>query len=231
MEQNEIVLSYKSNCLRRTDVKCFEDFNQLNDIAIGFYYEVLFHEKVYESLMDKVHLVQPASASLIVYDYDIYDLIEMFEPMKFDEKEIIFFPLNDNTDKYNYGAGNHWTLLIYQKCDDMFYYLDSMGSYIKNTEKFATQFVSIKNSKKENKMSKNPKIINLFSEKLQTNSYDCGMFVLAFTKSVLNYLLKNEKINAFDIREYIFSEVSQVKLKQLRKEISQLLSNLKKNVF
>ena len=52
MQENEIVLSYKSNSLRRSDVKSFEDFNQLNDIAIGFYYEVLFDDKVREMSFD-----------------------------------------------------------------------------------------------------------------------------------------------------------------------------------
>ena len=41
MDDDPIYLSYKSCCLRKSDIKCFTDFHRLNDLSISFYYEML----------------------------------------------------------------------------------------------------------------------------------------------------------------------------------------------
>lgn len=227
---DNIVINYKSICLRRSDVNCFEEFNILNDMAIGFYYQILKDRNEFKSVVESVLFVEPASVSLLCYDYDLEDLFEMFAPLKFNERDLIFFPLNDNTDKYDYGAGQHWALLMYQKSNDTFYYLDSMSSFIKNADIFVSKFIEIKNYKKSPTNKIFPKIVKVLSEKIQFNSYDCGMFVLAFTESLMKILISQDKkieLNEESIRVAVYSEINQKSVKQLRKEILQIIKEIK----
>ena len=164
-----------------------------------------------------------------IYDKDfLYSSVFTFL-VCFNEREIIFFPLNDNTDKYDYGAGQHWALIIYQKSNDTFFYLDSMSCYIKNSDVFASKFISIINNKISSRKEKLPKIVKVLSEKLQFNSYDCGMFVLAFTESIMNILSSLDKKVELDeesIRVAVYSEINQKRIKQMRKEILQIIKEI-----
>ena len=63
----------------------------------------------------------------MVYEDDEEDLIDLFGPLKLEQKEIIFMPLNDNTDKFKVMGGSHWALLVYFRNANEFHYFDSAG--------------------------------------------------------------------------------------------------------
>lgn len=231
MEGEGVYLSFKSICLRKSDVDCFDDFRFLNDLCISFFYELL--NENYKNFDKYFFLFDPASVStMVIYD-EMEDLIDMFGGLNLEDKDYLFIPINDNTDKYAMGGGDHWALIIYQKSDDTFYYLDSMLNYIKNTT-IVTQKLKQILTNTQSKPIVN--VNNTLIEKCQSNTYDCGMFVLSFTEAILDYIFKadenitnNKKLNSEIINKIIKESVYQNKMKSKRKEILQTIDNLKKS--
>jgi len=155
------------------------------------------------------------------------DLKICLKNLELESKEFIFIPVNDINNKYNGGGGNHWSLLIYQKKNNEFFYLDSMNSFINNTHIIVKNLKTILNI--EN--TQNGEITDIESCKIQQNTYDCGMFVLAFTEAILNQLEQNQfklKLDETAIENCLRS-VNQKEIKSKRKKILELIENLRKN--
>jgi sentrin-specific protease 8 len=217
MEDNKIFLSYKSICLYKDDVECFNNYNQLNDMCISFYYAYLTYTL---SLPDNIVLMDPSAVSSIIYfDDDLSELKDYF--MDLSDKEYIFLPVNDNTDKLRAGGGSHWALLVYQKFDNKFYYFDSMLGYIKNTDVLAERvglMIGVKDIE----------IVKPAIKKYQQNTYDCGMFVLLFTELILKYLKNERNIGAsINYEKDVFKDLTQDKILQWRIIISKKIDNLR----
>jgi Ulp1 family protease len=239
MDSDPVYLSYKNVCLRKSDVECLKPYNLINDMCISFYYEIL-NEKL-KKFENEFFLFDPASTSMIIFDDDMEDLYDMFSSVNLVDRKYLFMPINDNTNKYKVGGGDHWGLLIYQKTDETFFYLDSMCNYIKNTDILATKIsillkYSGSSEKKLNTDEKKIKIIKTLEEnKFQLNSYDCGMFILAFSEAIMdhifspqtqivNQILDKEKINAI-----LLSNINQNKIPVMRKNILKKIEVLKLN--
>ena len=87
-------------------------------------------------------------------------------------KTLIFFPINDGIQDQSYGS--HWSLLVYKRICNSFYYFDSMGNSNLDIA------ISFKNA-----------IHNIFpagsgfvkiSTPQQSNGFDCGAFIIAITQ-------------------------------------------------
>lgn len=177
MEDDKILINYKSVCMRKSDISCFDDFRYLNDLSISFYYEIL-NEK-FKQFGSQFILLDPSPVSTIFFDDDIDDLKDCFGALNLESREYIFIPINDTTDKYAYGSGNHWALVVYIKKRNTFYYLDSMKLFIKNTNSICIKINSLIGESTPAKIEE-VKII-----KLQQNTFDCGVFVLRFSEIFL----------------------------------------------
>jgi Ulp1 family protease len=222
---NNTHLSYKSIYLSPEDINCFNDYNLLNDMCISFYYQ-LINEK-FADYSDKFLLLEPAMVGTIVFDDEIEDLKLMLDPLGISQKEYIFFPINDNEDRFNFGGGDHWALAIYQKSTNSMIYLDSMLDYINNNDIIATKLKGILD------LNEKVKMISPDIDKLQTNSYDCGMFVLCFTEHLLE-LLKENDFSLNLLEENLNNTINPVninenKIKNQRKAILNKIKELSKN--
>ena len=176
----EVELSYNNISLRKSDIDTFKDYNQLNDLSISFFYEILNNK--FANYNCQFTLLDPATVFLLVFETDIDDLIAMLKPLKLHTKQYIFIPVNDIDSKYKVGGGNHWALLIYQQSDQTFYYVDSMLNFIKNTN------IIVKNLYQILEIKVIQEIVCFDYEKHQQNTYDCGMFVLSYTETLLDKL-------------------------------------------
>jgi len=229
---NQVYLSYKSTCLRISDVKCFQGNNFLNDLCISFYYELL-NEK-FKSHENDFFLFDPASIStMVIYD-EIEEIIDMFGSLNLHLKKYLFMPINNNTDKYSISVGDHWALIIYQKSDDTFYYLDSMLNYIGNTDivisKMKKVLTNYSQQDSMNSHSFSPTLVKTLNYKFQNNTYDCGMFVLHFTE-ILMYQLFEESDRA-DLSKNSINYVLKLKLSNIdtklkRKQILDIIDGLR----
>jgi Ulp1 family protease len=228
--EDEIYLSYKTVCLRSSDVACFQNFRQLNDLCISFFYERLSEQ--FKSFEKEFVLVDPSAVSTIVFDNDIQDLIDCYgELLK--GKRYIFLPVNDNTNKYVAGGGTHWALLLFDTKERCFYYLDSMLSYINNTDIISQKIIKIIDYY-TGQETPEPNIIQPLERKYQDNTYDCGMYVLLFTKVILTYLFENDLYNQPDFSNETFTKlfkkhkVDSYSVKKVRENILEEIEFLRK---
>lgn len=192
-------LIYENICLSPQDYNCFKGKNQLNDLCISFYYNYLLStkSKTIQSLDQKIVFLDPAVVSNIYFDDSLEDLISMYSPLELENKDFIFIPINDNTDKFKSGGGTHWALMIYSKLDEKFIYIDSTNGRIGIINEIAIKIKSImkrSSIKKDEGLIIYPQI-----ERKQYNSYDCGVFVIEFTDKLIEYIISQYELNKNEI--------------------------------
>merc|ERR1719384_1385048 len=110
-------------------------------------------------------------------------------------------------------SGSHWALMVYQRHNNTFYYLDSAGSYnLTYAQKFANKiypYIDAKKKDKDNKKEQEEKkednkakeenidyikVLNNFIKikvPQQENGYDCGMYVVEYTRFVAKYFMEH----------------------------------------
>ncbi len=229
MSDDEEVLSTNNCSVTNADIATLSPYTYLNDLIISFYYEVI--EGKYPS--KDIALLQPAASMSIVLDSNVGDNLEdlrecIFLPLELDKKKFIFAPINDNTKIQYTCSGSHWTLIVVDVENNLLYYLDSTKGDISNAHTFHDRI--------EKLFGKKFKFIFALKKQYQSNSYDCGMFLLGFTEVLMKYLSENGmKLNS-DKKEksldFIFKGenlVDQKYMATFRNSIRNLIYKMAKN--
>ncbi|CAI2378879.1 unnamed protein product [Moneuplotes crassus] len=226
--EDSILLTYKSATLRKSDIDNLRDCCWLNDQCINFYYEYLANTV---QGIDNVKLVDPASAALLLYTDDIEDLFDIFEPLELPDADLICCPVNDNTDKFKGAGGSHWTLLFYSKAHHSFFYSDSgsTGCVLSNIPSVATKLHWLITNNREGTSEQGTDFeINVVKNApKQTNSYDCGVYVLEMTRLLIDMYLSDEGISSVELEDYKFDDLtSSENVNELRHTIRDTISAL-----
>ena len=224
MDNDPILITYKSCSIKQSDIDCLSDYQYLNDLIISFYYEIL-NEKY---MSNDIVLLDPAVSMSIIFDKDLDDINNcIFEPLGMKNKKFIFVPINDNTKIEYKTSGSHWTLNIIDVNNNTIYYLDSMLGNISNAKVSVRKF--------EKLFGKKFNFVYALENTYQTNSSDCGMFILGFTETILKYL-KEKNFNPDSLNNIKFDDIlkDSEKVKQnnmqfFRKEIKNIIYKLIKN--
>ena len=224
MENERILVTYKSCSIKQSDIDTLSDYQYLNDLIISFYYEIL-NEKY---MSNDIVLLDPAVSMSIIFDKDLDDINNcIFEPLGMKNKKFIFVPINDNTKIEYKTSGSHWTLNIIDVNNNTIYYLDSMLGNISNAKVSVRKF--------EKLFGKKFNFVYALENTYQTNSSDCGMFILGFTETILKYL-KEKNFNPDSLNNIKFDDIlkDSEKVKQnnmqfFRKEIKNIIYKLIKN--
>lgn len=214
MSDTSIVLDYHDSLLYESDVKLLQSSQWLNDKIIGFIYEYFENEK-YKEIFKKnlVACLNPSVVQLIKLTQDTNEAILCFmDPLKLNTKKYILIPINDNSSE-NIG-GSHWSLLLIERNSKVAYHFDSFGS----SNKFIAQglyqkFKHYFECEKFEEFSKTPQ---------QTNTFDCGMYLVAFSEAILKSLVTKCQ----DIFE--FSVITPKFISELRKQFHDLIFELAK---
>lgn len=223
--EDELYLTYKTISLHKSDVRCVSSPNYINDLIISFYYEILNDQ--FESYSSLFALLDPVVTMSLISDTSIEDLHDMiYDPLDLDNKKYVFLPINDNKSLTTPGSGNHWALCLIETKSSTMFYFDSMGNTISNVTLLLKRY--------EELSKKKIAFVNALNNKYQHNMYDCGVFVLAFSEELLNYL-KSNKFNCLLNNNVDFDKImtessiyNQSKINDLRNKIQMLLVNLKK---
>mgnify|MGYP001598758110 CR=1 FL=1 len=96
---NNGCLSYQNIFLSESDILTFNEGEQLNDMSISFYFQILSER--YQNL--NFISIDPATSFLITFEEDLEDLCCMLKPLKLKEKDYIFIPVNDVKSKFKVG--------------------------------------------------------------------------------------------------------------------------------
>ena len=224
MENDPILITYKSCSIKKSDIDCLSDYQYLNDLIISFYYEIL-NEKY---ISNDIVLLDPAVSMSIIFDQDLDDINNcIFQPLGMKDKKFIFVPINDNTKIEYKTSGSHWALNIIDVNNNTIYYLDSMSSNISNAKISVRKFQKL--------FGKKFNFVYALEKTYQTNSSDCGMFILGFTETILKYL-KEKNFNSNSLNNIKFDDilknsdrVKQNNMQSFRQEIKNIIYKLIKN--
>lgn len=165
---NKIALSYHDSLLHESDLDLLDCGGWLNDRLIGFAYE--YFEKELFNSNKRLAFVNPSTVQFLKLSESLDEAKVFFlDPLDLDDKDFIFFPLNDNNE-VNSEGGSHWSLLLVDKVNSTFYHIDSMnGANNSEAKRFYEKY---KKYFKANKLE----MVKEFPR--QQNSSDCGVYVL-----------------------------------------------------
>lgn len=202
------VLSFHDSFLRNTDLATLNRGNWLNDPIISFYLEYL-DNNVFKNIHDDAAFLA-AGAVQLMKSLGADDLREMFKNIA--KKKIVFMPLNNC--EISQGGGSHWSLVIY--FDRAFYHLDSSQPMNSSCAKTLCK-----------------QLHAIFGEKIpiievacpsQTNSSDCGVYVLEFTEVACAAFAE-----AGTFSQDVFKLITPEGIRKKRKTIEDIIRNLREN--
>lgn len=187
-KKEKIVLNYQNSLLRSSDVNLLTGPYWLNDLIISFYMEYL-EADVYQNNKD-ILFVSPEVVQCIKL-VSKEEMSVFLDPLNAAEKSFIFFPLNDNEE--DRAGGHHWSLLVFSRPEQTFFYFDSLNS---SDAKLYIAFIrdlayAVKCPEFDIKTATCAK---------QTNSYDCGVYVLCFIELLAKQVSEHGSVESDDER-------------------------------
>ncbi|KAL0483235.1 NEDD8-specific protease [Acrasis kona] len=201
---------FDSQTLFYDDVIRLRGKEWLNDSIINYY--LLYLENVkYEQQKDDLLFLSPSVTFWIMQVKEKEDVADAINPLNPTQKDLIFIPINDNSDETGeVSGGSHWSLVVYNRKEDTFNYYDSSGDYnygsaVKTVAKIA-HFLNPKYDYGTMSIK-----INKISCSQQQNGYDCGVYLLSFC-DVLGNAEHVKNVSPRDInclREDILKKIQQ----------------------
>ncbi|PWA98878.1 Peptidase C48, SUMO/Sentrin/Ubl1 [Artemisia annua] len=219
ISSEEIILRYNDSVIRQSDLVTLNGPKWLNDRIIEFYFSYL--SSFYPS--KHILLVPPAITYWIMNCPDTNSLKDFLKPLNLPSKKLIIFPVNNNDDMSRADGGNHWSLLAYEKTDNLFVHHDSLGDMNKSHAKclYNTLVPYIGASYPI------PSYFEYECGPLQDNGYDCGLYVLATTKVICDWYDSYLKEIGHLWFSLVWEQVNTSTVSGLRKEILEVIKSMK----
>lgn len=205
-----VMLSFHNIVLRQSDVQLLSGPHWLNDTIISFYFEYL--EKVIFNKVNELLFVSPEVTQCIKM-VQTEEIKIFLDPLGINQKQFVFFPLNDN-DSPDTAGGSHWSLLVYSKPESSFFHFDSScvsnhnaaWEFASHLIPYLTQTGSINFADKECLQ--------------QTNGYDCGIHVLCNVQRLAEHAHNTGQIGNADMTIKVDPSAK-------RKQILNIINNLR----
>ncbi|KAH7560972.1 hypothetical protein ACOSP7_016499 [Xanthoceras sorbifolium] len=219
---DEKILSYNDVVLRQSDLDILSGPYYLNDRIIEFYFSYL--SSCHES--QDVLLVPPSIAFWIMNCPDVESLKDFVEPLKLGQKELVIFPVNDNIDVSLAEGGSHWSLLAYERNENVFVHHDSNrrinGMQARKLFRAVVGFMG-----GDSGLASNARYLECTDSPQQTNGYDCGVYVTAIGRAICSWNASSERKNTESLWFSVVKEqVTPSTVTEMRKEILQLIQGL-----
>ena len=162
---DSVILSYGDTLLRQSDLNIIQTDQWLNDQIIGFFFEFCQTDKFSGSgcIFPGPEVAQ--CIKLIAAD----QLSVILEPLDLSSHTAVFLPVNNNRDPCSPG-GSHWSLLILDNRDNVFYHFDSSRGGNSSQAKALAGKLS-----KYRGIELNIKEVEVTQQK---NGFDCGIHLL-----------------------------------------------------
>ncbi|XP_047311970.1 NEDD8-specific protease 1 [Impatiens glandulifera] len=215
---DNIILSHNDAILRQSDLDILSGPEFLNDRIIEFYFSYLssFHHHPSEEVL----LVSPSISFWILNCPDKDSLGDFLAPLKLADKKLVIFPVNNNDDVTVAEGGSHWSVLIFHRNARVFVHHDSYGGFNNvHARNLHSNVYSHMGISSKYLVAETPQ---------QMNGYDCGIYVCAITRTVIEWFYSNViPVKLTDLWLYVVSEqVTPSVTSNMRKEILELVQCL-----
>ncbi|GAB2242953.1 hypothetical protein Droror1_Dr00019728 [Drosera rotundifolia] len=219
-DMNEKILSYRGVVITHSDRALLESpCTFMNDQMIEFYFKYL--ETCYGEDND-VMFISPCVSFLLTNCSEPESLRSLIEPLKLDEKKLIFLTVNDNPDVSQDGGGRHWSLLVYYRTLHTFVHHDSArglnnesayvlynaikpfvgkGAHVKLTFRSLRKYVITKRCGTLLHFAgdtHDEASLAMCRTPIQQNRFDCGLYVMRIAESILDWHKVRRKVLWFD---------------------------------
>jgi len=170
--------------------------------------------------VEGVRLLDPYFVSMMLFE-DEEEELEKMVSLKLFANDYLMIPLNTNSDWA--GQGDHWTLVVLSTSDLTMHVFDSTGKLIDNVEvlKSALEGLAKRTYNKDVSM----KVLHAKNTPKQSNSYDCGIYVIGFAETLLKHLeMGKSLVEDIDWKQTAFRQYR----KTIRSSIDKLMLECRK---
>lgn len=159
----------------------------LTDNIIQFACEVIEQNMQRMTSNKSILMLHPTACLIARTDPD-----DVFDNADLPHKEWIFLPIH-NAPPSGVGGGDHWSLLVFSNEQKASYYLDSMCSPRINLEKPSNSLqIAMDLNSALNKSLGTSKELVILPCAQQTNSIDCGVYVILFVQWICAQLFESD---------------------------------------
>lgn len=138
-------------------------------------------------LPEAVLLIDPATAFWLTIESDAKDLEAAKRALRLNERELVLCPVTDNRDGGRADAGTHWALLVGWNQSHggsiRFAFYDSMSGGICGSKNLAQAQTLA------SRLAGRPVEVSSRACPQQTNTFDCGVYVLLFSEIIIKAFL------------------------------------------
>ncbi|KAG8245585.1 SUMO1 sentrin specific peptidase 8 [Homalodisca vitripennis] len=172
----------------------------IQDDLISLYFDLLLQS----SIMKDAYFMKPCIGQAIKCAENVDVLLEH----EIFNKSYVFIPISDSKGEMEV-SGSHWSLMLYTKTENTFYYFDLMNNY--NLGHARDVFTRLKSRM----CSTGPSCFTEVSCPQQRNGSDCGVYVLLFVDRLIGMLLTRKDLVGFDFKEcFGSSEINELDIIQ-----------------
>ena len=180
-----VVLSYGDTLIRQSDLDIIKSDQWLNDQIIGFFFEFCQKEKHSGSgcifpgpeVTQCIKLIEAEQLSVIL------------GPLALSSHTAVFLPVNNNQDPDSPG-GSHWSLLVLDNRNKIFYHLDSLSDNVRGANSSEAKALAGKISQYEG-IKLNIREVPVTQQK---NGFDCGVHCLVNADRVANQIKDHQSL-------------------------------------
>jgi Ulp1 family protease len=168
------------------------------------------------------------SAAWMVSMIDSPEELEMcLDQLSLGSRDFILIPVNDSQDPSKVGGGSHWSLLLFHRPSNAFFYFDSVSSG-SNNKSHALSYV--KNIYPVLHIeAKDQAAFKVVKAPSQKNGFDCGVYVISFSNFLLKWITThglNAPIDLPALEASLEAQVSQTTVTKQRKALLELVDML-----
>ena len=221
--------------LNQADMESLEDKRYVTDEIILFFMEAIL-EYMKSQTSDKISVVGPSVAHLMQKHYDKREIDDQKKGMKLNEHDWVIFPINDKDDPDKGDGGTHWSLIVYNRKDNVYLYFDPIkGMNVKHARALHLNLLdsnSYQSYDNNGRISHYlPPLVEMNCQR-QANGYDCGIFIMAFMATIMENIVSGRKVDDNKNVPYKADELRQLLLTALKLEIDRRNKNYdKRNII
>lgn len=199
----------------------------MNDVIISFIFQY-YRAEIYRNQEQNISYIPPDITQIIKMLNSDEEIAQFIAPLRITEKELLFFPINDN-DSDSVG-GTHWSLLVFDGRIGRFVHYDSqeVGGNFEAARMVAIKLQSVLNVRmksenvtRSNRRSSSNQQLLVDDEDFpkQENDYDCGLYVI-MAVTILSELYRSPQCGLS------LEDIKPQSIVFLRKEIRTMLERL-----